>query len=102
MTLAKSLTLAAVFGIATFGVASAQSSGLYVLHAKATATCPALDWHVIVEVTSTGNNLSGVIGWDDMTHIANVSGTLNPNTRFFEMNATEVGGEDEQPRLTDS
>ena len=49
MTLAKSLTLAAVFGIATFGVASAQSSGLYVLHAKATATCPALDWHVIVE-----------------------------------------------------
>jgi hypothetical protein len=93
MTLAKSLTLAAVFGIATFGVASAQSSGLYVLHAKATATCPALDWHVIVEHTSTGNNLSGVIGWDNMTHIANVSGTLDPNTRFFQMNATEVGGE---------
>ena len=45
MTLAKSLTLSAVFGIATLGVASAQSSGLYVLHAKATATCPALDRH---------------------------------------------------------
>ena len=93
MTLAKSLALSAVFGIATLGVASAQSSGLYVLHAKATATCPALDWHVIVEVTSTGDNLSGVIGWDDMKHLANVSGTLNPNTRFFEMKATEVGGE---------
>jgi hypothetical protein len=93
MTLAKSLALSAVIGIATLGVASAQSSGLYVLHAKATATCPALDWHVVVEVTSTGDDLSGVIGWDGMKHLANVSGTLNPNTRFFEMKATEIGGE---------
>jgi hypothetical protein len=93
MNLAKSLILSAVFAIGTLGAASAQSSGLYVLHAKATATCPALDWHVIVEVTSTGDNLSGVIGWDNMKHLANVSGTLNPNTRFFEMKATEVGGE---------
>ena len=93
MTLVKSLTLGAVFGIATLGVASAQSSGLYVLHSKATATCPALDWHVVVDVTSTGDNLSGVIGWDDMKHIASVSGTLNPNTRYFEMKATEVGGD---------
>jgi hypothetical protein len=93
MTLAKSLALSAVFGIATLGVASAQSSGLYVLHAKATATCPALDWHIVVEVTPTGNDLSGVIGWDNMKHLANVSGTLNPNTRLFEMKATEIGGE---------
>ena len=93
MTLAKSLALSAVFGIATLGAASAQSSGLYVLHAKATATCPALDWHVVVDVTSTGDTLSGVIGWDNMKHLANVSGTLNPNTRFFEMTATEVGGD---------
>jgi hypothetical protein len=93
MTLVKSLILGAVFGIATLGVASAQSSGLYVLHSKATATCPALDWHVVVDVTSTGDNLSGVIGWDDMKHIASVSGTLNPNTRYFEMKATEVGGD---------
>ena len=54
MKLVKSLTLAAVFGIATLGAASAQSSGLYVLHAKATATCPALDWHVIVETPQLG------------------------------------------------
>ena len=93
MTLVKSLTLAAVFGIASLGVASAQSSGLYVLHSTATATCPALDWHVVVDVTSTGDNLSGVIGWDAMTHIASVSGTLNPNTRYFEMKATEIGGD---------
>ena len=93
MTLAKTLTLGAIFGIATLGAASAQSSGLYVLHAKATATCPALDWHVVVDVTSTGDNLSGVIGWDNMTHLASVSGTLNPNTRYFEMKATEVGGD---------
>ena len=93
MHLARSLTLGAVLGIATLGVASAQSSGLYVLHSKATATCPALDWHVVVDVTSTGNDLSGVIGWDGMQHLASVSGTLNPNTRYFEMTATEIGGD---------
>ena len=93
MTLAKSLALSAVFGIATLGAASAQSSGLYVLHSKATATCPALDWHVVVDVTSTGNTLSGVIGWDGMKHLASVTGMLNPNTRTFEMTATEVGGD---------
>ena len=83
MKLAKSLILSAVFAIGALGAASAQSSGLYVLHAKATATCPALDWHVIVEVTSTGDNLSGVIGWDNMR-------------------PRKLGAKDEQPRLTDS
>ena len=34
MHLARSLTLGAVLGIATLGVASAQSSGLYVLHSE--------------------------------------------------------------------
>ena len=90
---AKSLILGAALSIATFGVASAQSSGLYVLHSKATATCPSLDWHIVNTVTSTGNELSGVIGWDDMKHIANVTGTLNPNTRMFQMTAHEVGGQ---------
>ena len=89
----KSLILGAALSIATFGVAFAQQSGLYVLHSKATANCPSLDWHVMVEDTATGNKLSGVIGWDDMQHLANVTGMLNPNTRMFEMTATEVGGE---------
>jgi hypothetical protein len=89
-------TLIAASVIATgaaCGVASAQSAGMYVLHAKATGSCPALDWHIAVEPTATTDNLSGMIGWDNMKHIARVSGTLNPNTRFFEMTATEVGGE---------
>jgi len=36
---------------ATCGVASAQSPGMRVLHAKATGSCPALDWHIAVEPT---------------------------------------------------
>ena len=75
------------------GAASAQSAGMYVLHAKASGSCPALDWHIAVEPTSSTDNLSGMIGWDNMKHVARVSGTLNPNTRLFEMTATEVGGE---------
>ena len=93
MYLAKLLILGAALGIATFGVASAQQSGLYVLHSKTTANCASLGWHVVVTDTSTGNQLSGVIGWDDLKHLANITGMLNPNTRLFEMKATEVGGE---------
>ena len=81
----------------TAGFASgavAQSAGIYVLHSWATSTCPAMDWHVTLDPTATGNNVSGIIGWGEgMQHIARVAGRINPNTRFFEMTATEVGGE---------
>jgi hypothetical protein len=82
-----------VAGAATCGVASAQTPGMYVLHSRAAGGCPALDWHVALDPTASGDNLSGVIGWDNMKHIARVSGVLNPNTRLFNMTATEVGGE---------
>ncbi len=94
MDLCKSLAAGVLAISATCGVASAQpASGLYVLHSHPAGGCPALDWHVNAEWSPTLTNLTGIIGWDDMKHIARVSGTLNPNTRAFEMTATEVGGE---------
>jgi hypothetical protein len=74
------------------GAASAQSAGMYVLHAKASGSCPAMDWHLTLDPSATVNNIKGMIGWDDMKHIARVVGFVNPDTRYFEMEATEVGG----------
>ena len=73
--------------------ASAQSAGMYVLHAKASGSCPAMDWHIALDPSATVNNVKGMIGWDDMKHIARVVGFVNPDTRYFVMEATEVGGD---------
>ena len=54
------------------GAASAQSAGMYVLHAKASGSCPAMDWHLALDPSATVNNVKGMIGWDDMKHIARV------------------------------
>jgi hypothetical protein len=75
------------------GAASAQSAGMYVLHAKASGSCPAMDWHLTLDPSATVNNVKGMIGWDDMKHIARVVGFVNPDTRYFVMEATEVGGD---------
>ena len=85
------LRILMVASVMATGVASgavAQSAGMYELHSWATSTCPAMDWHVTLDPTATGNNVSGI-----MQHIARIAGRINPNTRFFEMTATEVGGE---------
>jgi hypothetical protein len=44
-------------------------------------------------VHQLGNNVTGMIGWDDRKHIARVGAFVNPDTRYFMMEATEVGGE---------
>jgi hypothetical protein len=66
------------------GAASAQSAGMYVLHAKASGSCPAMDWHLTLDPSATVNNVKGMIGWDDMKHIARVLGFVNPDTRYFD------------------
>lgn len=96
MDLRKLVVVSVLATSATFGVALAQvgvASGLYVLHSSPAGGCPSLDWHIRAEWSPTLTNLSGIIGWDNMKHIARVSGTLDPNARTFEMTATEVGGE---------
>ena len=96
----RTLIVASVLATGSVSGAVAQSAGIYVLHSWATSTCPAMDWHVTLDPTATGNNVSGIIGWGEgMQHIARVAGRINPNTRFFEMTATEVGGESRTAKI---
>lgn len=96
----RTLMVASVMatGIAS-GAASAQSAGMYVLHAKAFGSCPAMDWHIALDPSATVNNVKGMIGWDDMKHIARVVGFINPDTRYFEMEATEVDGDKRKAKI---
>jgi hypothetical protein len=48
-----------------------------------------MDWHIVLQ---DGGVLTGMISWDNMQSIARVSGTVDQQTRKFQMTATEVGG----------
>jgi len=75
------------------GSVSAQQAPVgrvYVFHSKAQASCPALDWHVVVAGNDT---LTGMIAWDDMKAMARASGTVNMSAKTFQMTAKEVGGQ---------
>lgn len=103
----KTLATSALVIAATCGVAAAQMTPteilpegrLYVFHSKAQGGCPELDWHIVV---GHNNALSGMIGWDDMQHIARATGAYAPTSRTFEMNAKEVGGEAREAKITGS
>ena len=60
---------------------------VYSFHSGATASCPALDWHVVL---GDDNSLTGMISWDGMRSMAHASGMLQGNA--FQMTAKEVGG----------
>ena len=60
---------------------------VYSFHSGATASCPALDWHVVL---GDDNSLTGMISWDGMRAMARASGMLQGNS--FQMTAKEVGG----------
>jgi hypothetical protein len=68
----------------------APAGRVYVFHSTAQASCPALDWHVVV---AGDDSLSGMIAWDDMKAIARVSGKVNMSAKTFAMTAKEVGGQ---------
>jgi hypothetical protein len=69
---------------------------LFVLHSTAQGACPALDWHVVV---GEGGTLSGMISWNGMKSVANVTGTTNAEHQFS-MTATEIGGEGRTATIT--
>jgi hypothetical protein len=77
---------------AAYTPASAQQVApegrIYVFHSKATGACPALDWHVVV---GANNALGGMISWDNMKSMANVTGSISAN-RTFKMTGTRVSG----------
>lgn len=75
------------------GLASAQplpEGRLYAFHSNAQGGCPALDWHVVV---GAGNTLVGMISWNNMQSLARATGTVNEQSRTFQMTATEQGGQ---------
>jgi hypothetical protein len=57
----------------------APEGRVYVFHSKPAGQCPALDWHVVV---GPDNKLSGMVAWNNMQNMANVTGTINPDRTF--------------------
>jgi hypothetical protein len=90
----------AVVVTATCNLALAQQVApegrVYVFHSKPAGQCPSLDWHVVV---GDNNTLSGIVAWNNMKSMANVSGTIAPN-RSFTMNGKEVGGSGRTATIT--
>jgi hypothetical protein len=81
---------AAAFGVLT-GAASPQSpeTRIYVLHSRAAGTCPALDWHIVVEPNDV---VAGMIAWNGMKRMARATGKINRRNNAFTMKAVEMGG----------
>jgi hypothetical protein len=98
MLTAKLLGVSALAIVATCGVALAQQAQhqtlpegrVYSFHSPApVGRCNALDWHLVV---GPDNTLTGMISWDNMKNISNVSGTVNLANRSFQANAMRPGG----------
>ncbi|MGA8191766.1 MAG: hypothetical protein WB902_00150 [Acetobacteraceae bacterium] len=90
----------AVVVTATCNMALAQQVApegrVYVFHSRPAGQCPSLDWHVVV---GENNTLSGIVAWNNMKNMANVSGTIAPN-RSFSMQGKEVGGSGRTATIT--
>jgi hypothetical protein len=63
---------------------------VYVFHSTAQSSCPALDWHVVLDANGA---LDGMIAWNNMQSMAHATGSVNAQTRTFQMTAQEVGGQ---------
>jgi hypothetical protein len=98
---ALKLVAAGVLAITgTCGVASAQDlpeGRVFAFHSRAQRGCPALDWHI---VSGANGALSGMISWDNMKSMAKATGSVNPQSRAFQMTATEVGGQQRSATVT--
>jgi hypothetical protein len=92
MTLAHRV-VAVTTGILALGlVASCQLEQVllgqwYTLHTIAQGTCPALDWHFVVDAH---RSIGGYLDRDQFKQIGILSGTLNPDDSF-QMWVTENG-----------
>jgi hypothetical protein len=79
------------------GSANAQQAGrTWIFHSEPKNSCPGVDW----DVTRVGNDLRGVIGWDDMQHLATLEGTMVGNNGNFTLNVKEVVGGNRTATIT--
>ena len=99
MTLSKLIATSGIAIAATCGIASAQGTTdrVYAFHSPSQRGCPPLDWHVVL---TGGNQLNGMISWDNMQLMAHVSGTVNTTARTFQMTAQEQGGQGRTATIT--
>ena len=100
MMLHKTMIAAGLAIAATCGVASAQAlpaGRVYTFHSTPQGSCPALDWHVVVQ---SNGGLSGMIAWNNMQQMARADGTVNMSARTFQMKAVEVGGQGRTADIT--
>ncbi len=86
--------LPVVAGLASSFISPAQAQKpagrLYAFHSAQTGACPAMDWHIVL---NPDNSLAGFVAWDEMKHLARVSGKLETG-RIFHLNAVEEGGKE--------
>ena len=100
MMLHKTMIAAGLAIAATCGVASAQAlppGRVYSFHSSAQGSCPALDWHLVVQ---SNGNLAGMISWNNMESMAHATGTVNMQARTFAMKAVEQGGQGRTAEVT--
>jgi len=102
MMLQKTMIAAGLAIAATCGVASAQGLTLpegrvYTFHSGPQASCPGLDWHLVVESNGV---LKGMVAWDAMKSMASAEGTVNVQARTFQMSAVKVGDPSRTAKIT--
>jgi hypothetical protein len=78
------LAQAAAIGLMTAAsltpaMAQPMPTGLYAFHSRAMGKCPGLDWHVMV---APNGALSGFVAWDNMQHMARLTGMMNKDHTF--------------------
>ena len=71
-------------------VSQAPQERVFSFRSNATFSgCPSLDWHVVVQPDYT---VSGMVGWQNMQVIARVSGTMDPQSKTYQLTAKEANG----------
>jgi hypothetical protein len=93
--------IAASAMLAGFGATTASAQGVpagtvWAVHSPATASCPALEWHL---VAAEGGVINGMVSWNGMKSMAQVTGTVDAS-RNVSMTAKEQGGEGKTATIT--
>jgi hypothetical protein len=88
------LTTAIVIAIAIImgGTVKAQNAQdrIFTFHANAArGGCPDLDWYLVV---APDNSVTGMVGWQHMTLLVRVTGTVDLNKKTFALVGKEAGG----------
>ena len=70
-------------------MAQAPQERVFSFHSNAGSGCPSLDWHVVVQPDYT---VAGMVGWQNMQLIARVSGSMDPQSKTYQLTAKEANG----------